>query len=167
MKVGSEMTTTRSWLAKNLITSADSNNFFSVISDAARSFDRIGRQANKYLKLISDRKKLIDTSIGKFSAIPLLAKAIQTAKKTIIFCSATEVADNLVAILRNVDIKARAYHSKQKENERQEVLEALQDGDIDVIVAAFALCLWLLSLDLDLRIKPLTSPKVVWAFYGW
>ena len=39
------------------------------------------------------------------------------------------------------------------------------DGrNIDVIVAAFALCLWLLSLDLDLRAKPLTSPKVVWAF---
>ena len=34
------------------------------------------------------------------------------------------------------------------------------DGrNIDVIVAAFALCLWLLSLDLDLRVRPLTSPK--------
>ncbi len=150
--ISNEMTTTRNWLAKNLITSANGNNFFSVISDAARSFDRIGRQANKYLKLISDRKKLIDTSTEKFNAIPLLAKAIQTAKKTIIFCSATEVADNLVVILRNVDIEARAYHSKQKENERQEVLEALQDGDIDVIVAVNALDEGIDVPDLDLGI---------------
>lgn len=138
-QISEEISDLRRKLASVLGTSATDKTFLSVVAGASGRFDGIGRMAKGFMSRISARKKILDLSDSKRGAVADLASAIESATKTIVFCSSVEVSETIVEELSESGVYAEAYHSRLSENERADVLENLQDGDIQAVVAVNAL----------------------------
>ena len=147
-----EITDYRKKLESMLGIPSSNKDFFNEVANAVKWPDKLGNTARSFLTCIHKRKLIVDTSEGKLQVVRQLGDSIANASKTILFCSSIKVAEQITMALLDIGIDAADYHSKLTDEQKQEVLEMLQDGEIQVIVAVKALDEGIDIPDLDMGI---------------
>lgn len=126
--------------------------FYAEVSKSTGRRDYVGGMAKAYVGAIGRRKALLCESEGKRSAIRNLSSAIAVATKTIVFCADIGTAESATQMLLKRRVCAETYHSKLSQGHRENILEDLQAGDIEAVVAVNALDEGVDVPDLDLGI---------------
>ena len=91
--------------------------------------------ARSYLSAFEKRRKLLAESPSKMKGLLKLVDAIRSANRTLIFTQTIESAESVAATLQSIEINAQAIHSQIKMNERRQILQEFEKGNIKVIVA--------------------------------
>ncbi len=127
-------------------------NFFAEVAKSAGRFDHVGGMAKAYIGTIGRRKALLCDSEAKLDTVRALPASIWTASKSLLFCSGIDTAEGVTEVLSDAGVEADTYHSKLSQRVRAEMLDDLQGGDIEAVVAVNALDEGVDVPDLDLGI---------------
>ncbi|MGC7559092.1 DNA helicase RecQ [Pasteurella sp. PK-2025] len=87
-----------------------------------------------------DRPNIRYTLIEKFKPMDQLCRFVlaQKGKSGIVYCNSRNKVERIAESLRNKGIKAQAYHAGMEPSQREEVQQAFQRDNVQVVVATIA-----------------------------
>ncbi|AKL74004.1 DNA/RNA helicase, superfamily II [Actinobacteria bacterium IMCC26256] len=95
--------------------------------------------ANKYLKAVGERRKILAETPNKLDALESLASAIAQSDRAIMFTSTIDSCEAIVQELASLGFRSASHHSKIKKKERFKRLKDFATGLLKAIVTAHTL----------------------------
>lgn len=95
-----------------------------------------GIAAGRYMKAVSDRRRLLAETPQKRATLRSLEGAIADADRTLVFTTTIDSADDIATDLVKLGRRAAAHHSKVEKEDRRARLRRFGAGEIEVLTTA-------------------------------
>lgn len=109
--------------------------FLAAVASEARHDTRLGAVARSYLAAMQARRRLLDDAEAKRALLWLIAPAIASAQRTLIFTSTVASAQDAAMILSDCGLRACALHSHVSGPLRRDRIAAFRSGELRALIA--------------------------------
>jgi superfamily II DNA or RNA helicase len=135
---GEEMNDARTQLIQRHRYPSDSE-FLQRVANAASGSGADAGLARFFMAAMTSRRRVLSETKVKLEICSLIAPAIHSASRTLIFCETVSASQAICEQLEAKEVKVSEYHSGLGVNQRAEILKEFTHGDLQCVVAVHAL----------------------------